>query len=239
MPISRTMSLAFLRGSVRNKLFAGFGLLIVVLAVVVIVATSAMGTLGSSHNKLSHSVLPRVNAAAAVRAAGSDMHFSQTEYVLDGGKSRENYEGDHATFEEALAKLRDVSRGTASEPRYRAIDAAAKAFDAGDAKLLAAVKAGDAPQATDLVRGAQNALADGLVEAATAYQDHAAKEDKAADAAFASTKTRSERAMYAIALATLLLAAGLAWLLSRGIVGGVRQALRGARAIARGEVDQD
>src|SRR3954463_16683474 len=123
------MPTAFIRGSVRNKLFASFAVLIVLLVAVAVVAATAMGTLGRSHNKLSHSVLPRVNAAAAVRAAASDMHFSQTEYALDGGKSRSNFEADHQAFEDALAELRNVSRGTSSERRYDAIAEGAKSFD--------------------------------------------------------------------------------------------------------------
>ncbi|MDX6495889.1 MAG: hypothetical protein QOE17_1875, partial [Gaiellales bacterium] len=103
------MPFDLVRNSVRGKLLASFAVLIALLAGVAAVSASSMGSLGSSHALLSKSVLPRVNAAAGVRAAASDMHFSQTEYALDQGASRKNYEADRAAFGEAMRRLRSVT----------------------------------------------------------------------------------------------------------------------------------
>ena len=223
--------------SVRRKLYLSFGCVVALLVAVVAVAFFAMSSLDSAHRKVATRVLPQVVAVGAARSAASDMHFSQTRYVLVPSAYKD-YLPDRAVFVAALTAMRKAI--TPDEARYmQAIDQAYAKVRAVDAQMHADVVAGNIAAAKTLVTGAGNDASDGLVGALTAYQQHLSAMSKSATAGFNSTRTSSYWLMGALGIAAVLVALALAWLLSRSLVGGIRQMLTAAEGIASGDLDQE
>jgi methyl-accepting chemotaxis protein len=223
--------------SVRRKLYLSFGCVIVLLVAVVAVALFGMTSLDTAHRKVANRVLPQVVAADAARSAASDMHFSQTRYVLVPSAYKD-YLPDRAVFVADLAALRRSS--TSGEVHYvNAIFAAWAHVRAIDATLHADVVAGRSTPAKAVVTGAGNDALDGLVAALTAYQQHLSAMSRSATTGFNSTRTSSYWLMGALGAVAVLVALALAYLISRWLVGGIRQMLTAAEGIACGDVDQE
>ncbi len=224
--------------TVGRKLSLSFAVLGLFLVFAVGAGFAGMSSMSSAHHAVVDTAVPKQLAADAARAAASDMHFSQTEYALDGGKSRSNFEADRSAFRTAVAQL--ATRSTSAQDRraLARITSAAAAFERGDARLLAAVRAGDVARVQRLVTGAQNDATDVLVGALTGYQQMALEDEHAQTQHFASVQTSSKRLMLLVALLAALAGGALAWLLVRSITRAVRQVLRAAEGIAVGDLDQ-
>ena len=224
------------RLTVSRKLYASFGVVVALLVVVVAVALSGMSSLGSANTSIVKRTLPAVMAADEARSASGDMHFSQTRYVLLPD-SHSDFQGDHGVYQAALAKLAKVT-----PPELRgdlaAIQATTARWNAIDAQLWAAVRAHRQAKALALVSGAANDTSDELVTKLTAYQQAAKQDETAATKQFASSKSSSTLLMLIAGAIAILAAVGLAFVLGRGIVGGIRQMLSAAEGISEGDLDQ-
>jgi methyl-accepting chemotaxis protein len=224
--------------TVGRKLGLSFAVLGVFLVIAIVAALSGMSTMATAHHGVAQTAVPKQLAADAARSAAADMHYSQTEYALDGGRSRSNYADDHATFEAALAALGKRAMDPSDRAGFEKIKAAAAAFDAGDTKLYAAVKAGDHALVVKTVNGPENDASDNLVSALTDFQGEASKDIKAQTAHFDSVDSSSRTIMLVVALIAALVGGALAWLLVRTITRAVRQVLDAAQGIAEGDLDQ-
>jgi methyl-accepting chemotaxis protein len=219
--------------SIRAKLFASFGAVLVFVLALVAVAFVALRDLEASHATVAGAVLPRVLASDAARTAAADMHFSQTAYIGDP-EARADYLGDRSVFVRDLARLRRLTppqlRG-----RLAAIDAANATWERVDSKLWAAVRHGaDAA----VIAESADAASDGLVASLSGYQQAVAAEETSASTSFRATKRWTLAALVAIGLLALVGSALLAWLLSRALVRPAAELLRAASGLAVGDVDQ-
>ena len=222
--------------SVGRKLYLSFAGLVGLFIAVVVLGFVAMNNLSAAHAKVADKVLPQTLAADNARAAAADMHFSQTRYVLVPGQ-HPDYLSDHSVYLKDLAVL-ESSTDPALKTQLGAVKKASNHWQAIDRRLWSAVQAGDTKAATSIVVGAGNDASDNLVAALTGYQKAVATESKQATANFDSTKSSSTLIMLVLGVAAVLLAALLAFLLTRAIVPGVRQMLVAARGIAQGDVAQ-
>jgi methyl-accepting chemotaxis protein len=222
--------------TVSKKLYLSFGAVIVLLGVVIAVAFYGLDRLAAAHHVVSLKATPKVEAADAARSAAADVHFSQTQYVLDP-ETREDFLGDKATLDGELAKLAKVTDAR-ERTQYDAIVAIYHRWLAGDATLWKTVQAGDAKGAAAIVVGSENDLTDSLVEALTAYQTRVNTLQKEQNAQFDSDKSSTTWLILALGLAAVLVATALATLLSRSLVGGIKQMLAAAEGISEGDLDQ-
>jgi methyl-accepting chemotaxis protein len=178
-----------------------------------------------------------VIAVDAARSAASDMHFSQTRYVLIPSAYKD-FLPDRAVFVHDLAAVRKTATPDGAKD-VRAIAAAYAHVAAIDARLHAAVLAGNTTAAKAIVTGAGNDASDGLVAALTAYQTHMAAVSAQTTAGFNSTRSSSYLLMGGLGIAAVLVALALAYVISRSLVGGIRELLAAAEGIAEGDVEQD
>jgi methyl-accepting chemotaxis protein len=222
--------------SIRTKLFASFGVVLALLLAVVVVAFVSMRDLEGAHRKVSDVVLPQVLASDAARTAAADMHFSQTQYVADP-EARADYVDDRAVFVADLAKLRRRT-APALRARLNAIAAADAAWQQVDAKLWAAVRAGNREAADAIVSGEGDETADALVESLSGYQQAVGAEQRRASTSFHTTKRWALLVVGLLGLAAVAGALGLAYLLGRALVAPARQLLNAASGIAVGDVEQ-
>jgi methyl-accepting chemotaxis protein len=223
--------------SIGRKLACSFG--VIVALVVVSCATSlwAIGRLSTEHHTVSGPLIRQIAAAAAVRTAAADMHFSQTRYVLIPGEHAD-YELDHGVFKKTVATLRALTPSSEID-RTRPIEAAIALFEQADKQLYAAVLAHDTPRASKIVAGVGNVRADALVETLEGYQKLLEGDIAAKGRSFAATASLVRRITILLALLVIAAATGLAFVLRRSIVRGLRQLVGAADEIARGDVHQE
>jgi methyl-accepting chemotaxis protein len=227
------MSRSSLRLTIGRKLGLGFGVVGVCLVVVVLVAVGGMGSMRSAHDDVVTYGVPKQLAADIAYGAASDMHFSETLYVLAGPVQRSNYLGDRQTFQQALNHLVALSAGAQDKPLVSAIQSAVAQFDHNDARLWALVKAHHSSTALRLVtNGLQKSAVGALTTALAAYQHASAKKVTSQTANFNSTASSSQTLIIVIGVAALLLAAGVAFTVTRQLSLGVRRALTRLNIIA-------
>jgi methyl-accepting chemotaxis protein len=223
--------------SVSRKLYLSFGVIVALLVTVIAVSFYGMSRLASAHHVVSLQATPRVEAADSARSAASDAHFSQTQYVLDA-ETRADFLGDKAKLDGDLARLAKVT-DTNERNQYDGIITAYHHWWTGDAKLWAAVKAGNAKAAATIVVGSENNASDALVKALTAYQAKVNLLQKEQNAKFDSAKSSVTLLILVLGIVACLVAIGLARLLGRVLVGGIKQMLAAAQGISEGDLDQE
>jgi methyl-accepting chemotaxis protein len=224
--------------SIGRKLACSFG--VIVALVVASCATSlwATGTLSAEHHTVAGPLIRQINAAAAVRTAAADMHFSQTRYVLLPAEHAD-YELDHGVFTKTVATLRALTPRSERE-RTVPIEAAIAKFEQADKQLYAAVLAHDSVRASKIVAGVGNVRADALVETLEGYQKLLLEGDVAEKGrSFDATTSFVRRMTIGLALLVIAAATGLALVLRRSIVRGLRHLVGAADEIARGDVHQE
>ncbi|MEA2148694.1 MAG: hypothetical protein QOD69_524 [Solirubrobacteraceae bacterium] len=223
--------------SIGRKLALSFGIVVALVVVMGVTSLWAIGRLTTEHHTVSGPLIQRISAADTVRAAAADMHFSQTRYVLLAGE-RPDYELDHGAFVKSVTTLKAL---TPPEQRaqIRPIATAVAQYEDADRQLYAAVLAHDTADANKIVSGLANDRADELVAALEGYQKHLISVE-VADARHTFDATTSLVRWMTIVMALLVMSAatGLAFVLSRSIVRGLRQLVGAAEEIARGDVHQ-
>jgi methyl-accepting chemotaxis protein len=224
------------RLTVSRKLSLSFGVVVALLVAVVAVSVNAMSTLASAHNRVSDNATPKVEAISNVRSAASDMHFSQTRYVL-APDQHADFLDDQGVFDEGLAKLQKLT-DAAERPQLAKIEQTYAQWKQIDARLWALARTHQTAAATALVTADANDVSDALVEAMTGYQTKVLAEQKKDDEMFDSTKSSSDVTVLILGAVAILLAIGLATLLGRNLVGRVRQMLEAAEGISVGDLDQ-
>ena len=223
--------------SLRAKLFASFAVILALLAAVSATAFWALHGLSTAHHRVTDDVIPQLVQADAVRTAAADMHFSQTAYVIEAD-AREDYLADHAVYLRELAKLKKMTTPR-EQKALAAVLASDTDWEAVDSRLWGAVSAGNDAVAREIFRDEADVTADELVEALTAYQQRVRTHERALTESFQSRDSWSRWTMAALALAAILAAGALAFLLARVIAGGVTQVLHAAERVAEGRLDDE
>jgi methyl-accepting chemotaxis protein len=225
--------------SLAHKLYACFALLVVGLVVVVIVGSTGMSSMSAAHNDVVTVGVPTQVAAEQARGAASDMHFSETKYVLEGRAGRSDYLDDRATYGAALRRLVKLSTAAGDKPLISSIETATARFDQGDAHLWALVRAGRRAEAVTVVVGAQNDASDALMAAFSDFQQHSAAGVTRQTHAFDTTASSARLTMILVGAIAVLLGAAAAFLLTRSLAGRARRMMNAADGIATGDVDQE
>jgi methyl-accepting chemotaxis protein len=223
--------------SIATKLAICFATLVVGLVVVIVVGSSGMSSMNSVHSDVVNVGEAKALAAENARGAASDMHFSETLYVLNGAQHA-NYLIDRQTFQTALNKLITMSTDPSDKPLVAAIQSAVKQFDTSDAQLWNFMRTGRTAAATKLAVGAQNDAADQLTTALAAYQKSAANDVAAQTASFDSTASSSKTTMIVVGVIAALIGMIASFFLTRSIARRIKGILAAADGIAEGDVDQ-
>jgi methyl-accepting chemotaxis protein len=223
--------------SIAKKLGLSFSVLAVGLVVVVLVGSNGMSSMNAAHRDVVTVGVPKELAAEVARGDASDMHFSETLYVLNRGVERPNYLDDRHTFQADLNKLVKLSTDPSDKPLVGAIQTAVANFDRGDAQLWALVRAGQIIPAVKLVQGAQNDRADAITAAFDKYQKSSSSDVAAQTANFDSTASSARLTMIVVGIIAILLGAAAAFVLTRSIARRVKTLLVAADGIAEGNVE--
>jgi methyl-accepting chemotaxis protein len=224
--------------SIAKRLSLCFATLVAGLVVVIVVGSSGMSSMNAVHNDVVNVGEAKALAAEDAHGASSDLHFSETLYVLNGGRTHADYLLDRQTFQTALDKLITLSTDPSDKPLVAAIQSAVKQFDTGDATLWGLVHSGKSVAAGKLAAGAQNDAADTLAAALKAYQKSAANDVAAQTASFQATASSSKTTMILVGVIAALIGMIAAFFLTGSIATRIKGLLAAADGIAEGDVDQ-
>ena len=217
--------------SLRSQLFAAFAAVIVVFGIGVVVSISSVSGLTSSLR----TDTARVKMADTLSKDTYNMQGSQLMATLNNGASAKDHERDVKNFATELAALKPHMTTAADRSAYAAIQQAFAQWQGLDRQAVAFAQAHNRAKATALVTGAANDATDQLSTDATHLATLISKEG---DHDASSSKNSATVITIVLGLLGVALAIGIVLVLSRRIVGGIRQMLQAAKALAEGDVDQ-
>jgi methyl-accepting chemotaxis protein len=217
--------------SLRNQLLAAFAAVIVVFGVGVVLSISSL----SSVSNTLQAGTERVKMADALSKDTYNMQGSQLMATLNDGQSAADHAHDVQNFAAELATLRSHLTTAADRSAEAAIEKDFTDWKSQDSPAMKLAKTHEKAKATAVVTGAANDATDKLSIDATKLAGLISKED-AKDAT--SSKNSATLITAALGLLGVVLALAIVLVLSRRIVGGVRQMLAAAKALAQGDVDQ-
>jgi methyl-accepting chemotaxis protein len=227
---------------VRHKLFGGFGLLIVVTAILGVVALLQIGSISSGTRDIATNALPSVGTVDDIAAAVEVYRQDQYHHVAASGAEQAQLAKDiPAKAHEIASSLAKYGRGylnagldtelfDATKQQWAAYAAATTRFLA-----LSSANRNDAALAV-LNRG--NAP---FIQLRDTIAKWKAENAQSASASYASARsTYSSARLLTIVLVVLGAVTGMvvAFLIARGLVGGISQISRAAERIAEGDVEQ-
>jgi methyl-accepting chemotaxis protein len=207
-----------------RKLYASFGVVIALLAAVAgasLWAQSSMGDASAAARSAAH----RAQAGAVVGGLAGYIHESQTRFVLTRGASYRDHLGDLAGFRAGLRTLAADTASPADRARLQAVRRGFAGVLRFDRILIADVRAGRLGRATRIVQGGADHAADHLSAGAAAYRASANRDEAAAEAHFASTRTLAQWMVVLVSLAAALLGIGFAYVVGRAVTNGLRPVL--------------
>jgi methyl-accepting chemotaxis protein len=219
-----------MRTAVRNlpvakKLFGGFGIVVVLLVAVAAAGFWALGSLSSANHQITAVVGPKVAAAGEVRTAAARLDAEEVSLVVDHGTSMSAYTEAKSGLGRAIAALKLAST-TANDRAVAARMAQTfTKFQAVDQEVLGAIQAKNYARAAAVSQGPAGDLIDRISTNADTYSAQAAKEQAAATSSFSSTTSSAQLIMAALTLAAVVLAAGVAFLIGRGVKAGLAPVL--------------
>jgi methyl-accepting chemotaxis protein len=213
--------------SVRGKLLASFATVLLLSVVIGVLALVRLGTVSDQVGDLARRVVPATENMGEATTITNKIRKDQMHYVLSTPKDRpgvlEDLAGDDEDFAKVLATFPKGSPDAADAARlksaldayiasakpYKAMADQGKLFEAGDF-----LSAGAPDKAWDVVKAAMKTWQKNAIVRAAATAEKA-------EATAATTK----RIIIGALVVSLLAAAALALLLSRGITRGIRLAL--------------
>ena len=217
--------------SLRAQLFAGFAAVQIVFAIGVVVAIAHVSSISSTLE----TGTTRVKMSDAVSTDTYAMQGSQLLDTLDGGTSAADHLGDVHQFSSDLALLKPHLTTAADRRAYAAVQRAFAAWQALDVREATLTGLHKRVEASALAANGMDAATDALARSADHLASVMSKEDT--QAAHAS-KSSAILISILLGLASVVLGIVIVMLQSRRIVGGIRQMLKAAKALAQGDVDQ-
>jgi methyl-accepting chemotaxis protein len=210
--------------SMARKLYASFGVVVVLVVAVAAVSLWAQSSM-SDAGAAARTSAQRAQAATTVGGLAAYIHESQTRFVLTRGASYPDHLSDLADFRAGLRALAADTTTPADRARLAAIRRGFAGILGFDRVLIADVRAGRRGRATAVVQGGADHAADVLSAAANAYRAAADRDEAAAEANVASTRTLAEWLVVLVTLAAAALGAAFAYTVGRLVSLGLRPVL--------------
>jgi methyl-accepting chemotaxis protein len=230
--------------SVRTRLFAGFGLVLVLSAVLGVVLIGELGSVNAGAVKLGSEVVPQTRTVGDIDATMNKYRKDQLHFILalpgDRPGVDQDLAGDTSTMQSLLSQYRNEAAAATdqalldkfeSDWTQYVSDSAAFHSLALQGKLQAAGNVVGQPPADDV----WNSLKDDISKWQDQQTSTAHRSVRSSNSTYSSART------LAVALLALAIVVGLliAFVVSGVIKRGTDQILNAAEAIAEGDVDQE
>jgi methyl-accepting chemotaxis protein len=230
--------------SVRQKLFASFGVVLALMVVTGAVAIVQLRSVGAKGDHLYNVNLAATDLSASLRRNGLLMRESILKYVLEPiSEERPKIKERIAELQEAIDADIQALRaqpGLTSDQRALVdeIDGLMKDWYAKrDKGPLGLTDAGDQAGATEAaLRGIGGLSFKAANEAVDKFNETTRVEAKRADEAASATISSATKITVFLVLAAVLLAAGIAYLIARGISRAVKELVVATDRVATGDL---
>ena len=229
---------------IRNKLFAGFAGVLLLLVICVLMALSKMGGMDQKTQTIGLSDLPSVDTIGRINAAESDYRAGQFKHVLANTQGEMNtIQASLATANAAIDKSFVAYEKTISTDQDRAMWALARKqwadYARQSAPALALSRKLENEQAYNVLTGDAGKNFDTLSAHLLKWADYNSSLGKHDVEAASDAYMGARTLLIVLALVALALGCAVAFFLARMIVSGVSQVLKAAEGIAAGDLDQD
>ncbi len=217
--------------SLGTKLYGSFIVVVVGLLVAIVVGWSSIASV-SRTVKTGYATAVTANQASA---AAYNMHVSQVQNALDGGKVTAMHKGDVAQFSALMSKYEKQLTTPAEKTAAQAVDGTFAKWQTLDRQVQSLEASGNAAAVTKLIDGAANDASDQLSNSLTKLGDLVKTQ---ANTSSSSAQSSAQTLMLILALVALVLAGTLATVLARSLSHRAKQMLHAADGIAAGDIDQ-
>ncbi len=234
-----------MRLSVRTKLLAGFGAVVVLLLVVSAFSVLKMSDLNKDTTYLSENVAPSLQLIGEANAIQSDFRVAQLEHVIAEPRSgaiktaEETIADESADMDAALEGYEKMVSNDEDRALYESVTQGSARYKELSAPFLAHSRAGRPEQAMAALSGETaevfSKLSDDMIDWADYNEKLSDEYAESAAAKFASGRNFA----IALSLVAVGIALAIALLLSRKIVTGFNQMLVAAKGISQGQLEQD
>ncbi|MDW5597174.1 methyl-accepting chemotaxis protein [Conexibacter stalactiti] len=231
--------------NVRTQLLGGFLVVIALMIVLGVLSISRIGSISDDAKELGDNTVPATETLGDIRESVFTYRLVQIRWataVLPADKRRmsESLETTPRTVDDAIAAGRRLAADDRDHANYEAL---AKAWadyqNATVGPLADAVNGGRTEDAINVLGGPAGSEAFNVLrEAVVAAGDYQKRLSRATVQQTEDTADTARRLIIVLLVVATILGLGIALLLSRRIVNGVRQMLTAARGIAVGDVQQ-
>jgi nitrogen fixation/metabolism regulation signal transduction histidine kinase len=233
-----------MRFSIRNKLLAGFGAVIAVLAILGVMALSQMGSINAGATSFNDDVVPSITVVDTASQDAEAVRSTQYQHVLAPDEATMNalqqrLAADTATVDGAVKRYRaDMVSDAHDRAMIDAVAGAWRDYESATARVVTLSRTGHDQQATAILNGAAPAyqrLETALQRLVAGNRAAGQQVHRDSNSTFATAKTLT----ITLILLALAIGAAVAFALSRSISRGIGQMLRAARGLAEGDIEQD
>ncbi|HWK25434.1 MAG TPA: methyl-accepting chemotaxis protein, partial [Solirubrobacter sp.] len=228
--------------SVRTKLFGAFGVVIVLMVVLGLVAISKLGAVNGRAQYLGKNSVPSAGLTATVRSASGNYRRVENRLIFATAKERAGFFDELETYKAKVDKQFSDFEGKASDARDQRLYEQAKAdwakYIAASATFPELIRNDRIDAAKQLLTRTQDPF-NALNTSSQAWTDYNVKLGDAALKSAAETYGSARTIVLLLLVVAAALGAGLALLIARAITSGVGQMLKAAEGIAEGDVEQD
>jgi methyl-accepting chemotaxis protein len=235
--------------SVRNKLFGGFGVIVVALVIAGVFAITQLKSVGGEADQLYSENLVQVSRAAALRQDMADLRSQGGAYVLDGfaqtGQHDEilqNMNELETAINQDLTDLQATPGLTSTQVNDLATakTAVQQWLQARREGTIALTDAGDYVGAAQArLTGSGGDAYNQALDAVASFIDETDASAAAAHDGANSTQSQATTLMLALIVVATLIAGATAFFIATSITRGVQQAVKAAEGIAEGDLRQN
>ena len=229
---------------ISTRLMAGFGVLVVLMALIIFFSMSRLYSIGAISTQTIKSDWPSAKAAMDIenRAENNAIRVFSLLIVADKSKRSGHYaqiDANKKAIDADLATLEKFATTPEEKVMLGKVQAARQAYSASFLKVADLVEADDKDGAVKVMNQETILKLDTLLTEVHALVDYQAKELETSGLETSDAISTSMIMMIGFGVLAFLLASGLAILITRAIVRPLNQAVKIARRVADGDLTTD
>ncbi|WP_210531904.1 methyl-accepting chemotaxis protein [Pantoea ananatis] len=223
------------------RLGAGFGFILLLLIVITLAGLMRIDSLGDTVDKLAGDRFDKATAASNLRFYVTDMsRMVRSIALVDDPAQKErlkqNYEQARTRLETAFNKVDHILHAPRSRELIDVMKKAGKQYLSYSEQAVKLGMEGKRDEVTQLLTGPAYQAQDEYTTAITDLANFQGEQMKTAGAKAASEQRNAVTLLVSLSLAAIVLAATLAWFITRSIVRPVNIALEAAVRVAEGDL---
>ena len=237
-----TMNEFLQRFTVGKRMFAGFGLMLLLMAAIAVVSAISLSTVQSHLDTIAVERVGKTRLANQLYRAANEMNIHMQTMILAGSEAdrraaRDAVAATRANFEEAFDQLQAMPAREEGRKLLAAIGQAREATVATNDEVIGLAQAGEAEQARDLLNARASQGLRQWREAVLAYLEHEGRQMEQARQEAEAAGARARVALFSVLGVAIAIGVFLGLVFTRSLTGPLGRAAAAARALAAGRLD--